>query len=106
MAPAASGRLIRKMARQPTVSISQPPSTGPIAAIVAPTEAQMPIARPRASPEKLAPRIARLLGIKTAAPTPCRPRPISSKVRLGAKAQAMEAAANSAVPKTSIRARP
>ena len=52
---AASGRLIRKIARQPTVSISQPPSTGPIAAAIAPAGAQKPTARLRARPSKLAP---------------------------------------------------
>ena len=94
------------MARQPTVSISQPPSTGPPAAITAPIEAQMPVARPRASPVKLAPRIARLLGIRIAAPTPCAARAASSSARLGASAQASDASANKAVPPTSRRWRP
>ncbi len=106
MAPAANGRLIRKIARHPTTSISQPPRTGPIADITAPIEAHMPMARPRASPEKLAPRIARLLGIRMAAPMPCNPRPASSKVRPGAAAQRIEAAANRTVPPASSLTRP
>ena len=48
----------------------QPPSTGPIAPPMAPTADQVPTARPRASPEKLLPRIARLLGRRSAAPVP------------------------------------
>ena len=51
-APAASGRLTRKIARQPTRSISQPPSTGPMAPAMALAAAQTPIARPRATPSK------------------------------------------------------
>jgi len=42
--------LIRKIARQPTVSISQPPSTGPKPAAIAPLAAQTPTARLRAAP--------------------------------------------------------
>ncbi len=53
MAAAASGRLIRKTNRQLPASISQPPSTGPNAPAAAPTAAQIPIARPFASPAKL-----------------------------------------------------
>ena len=106
IAPVARGRFIRKIERHPTVSMSQPPSTGPTAPITAPMDAQMPIARPRASPEKAAPRIARLLGMSNAAPTPCRLRPTSNHGRLGASAQAIEAPPNIAVPKIRRRTRP
>ena len=45
-------------------------SVSAFAPITAPMEAHNPIARPRASPEKEAPRIARLLGKSNAAPMP------------------------------------
>src|SRR6516164_7111111 len=53
IAPIAGGRLIKKIERHPTTSINQPPKTGPTAAITAPIDAQMPTARPRASPKHL-----------------------------------------------------
>ena len=105
-AAAAIGRLIAKIARQLTVSISQPPRRGPIAPAAAPTAAQVPMARPRASPEKLAPRIARLFGISTAAPIPCNTRPASSQLSVGATAQRIEAAAKIPTPIISARRRP
>ena len=105
-APPARGRLIRKITRQPTVSISQPPSTGPSAPIAAPVAAQMPIARPLPAPLNVAPRMARLFGRSMAAPAPCTALPASSTARLVAQEQASEAAANSTVPAISIRRRP
>jgi hypothetical protein len=41
-----------KIARQPTVSISHPPTSGPIAAVIVVLAAQVPIARPRSSPNR------------------------------------------------------
>src|SRR6516165_11800700 len=67
--PRARGKLRRKIERHPTPSISQPPTTGPIAPAMAPAAAQVPTARPLASPENDDPRMARLVGIKRAAPT-------------------------------------
>src|SRR5580704_17324248 len=55
-AAAANGILRRNIDRQPTVSMSHPPSTGPPAPITAPIDAQIPTACPRASPEKEPPR--------------------------------------------------
>ena len=60
---------------QPTPSTSQPPSIGASAPEIAPTAAQVPTARPRASPVKEALRVARLLGSSIAAPSPCSARP-------------------------------
>jgi len=71
---------MKKMIRQPTISTSQPPATGAAAPARAPTAAQVPMARPRASPLNSLPRMARLLGISRAAPTPWSPRPASSPV--------------------------
>ena len=62
------------MTGQPTVSTSQPPSSGASAPAIAPAAAQVPTARPRASPVKAALKMARLLGISIAAPSPCSAR--------------------------------
>jgi hypothetical protein len=72
----------------------------------APVAAQMPIARPFGSPEKVMPRMARLLGIRTAAPTRCSSREARSTLRVGASAQPSEATANKAVPAISMSRRP
>ena len=105
-AATASGRFNRNIDGQPMVSISQPPSTGPIAAAMAPAAAQRPMARPRASPEKAPPRMARLLGSRIAAPIPCTPRPSRSQPMEGAKAHVADARANRVTPLTSNRRRP
>ncbi len=97
---------MRKIARQPTVSTSQPPITGPSAPVIAPAAAQVPIARPRSSPENPAPRMARLDGISSAAPTPWTARPASNSPRLGASAQASEARLNSISPAANTCFRP
>jgi len=101
----------RRHARVGRASSSQittrhPPRTGPAAPITAPIDAQIPIARPRASPEKELPRIARLFGIKSAAPVPWMPRAKNNQGRLGARAQATEAMPKSKVPATRRRTRP
>ena len=46
-APTATGRLMKKIARQLTYSVRTPPTTGPIASASAETPAQVPIALPR-----------------------------------------------------------
>ena len=46
-APAATGRLMKKIACQPTCSVRKPPTTGPIESARAETPAQVPIALPR-----------------------------------------------------------
>src|ERR1700731_991661 len=51
IAAQASGMLRRNISRQPTTSISQPPSTGPVALPIELAADQVPTARPRASPE-------------------------------------------------------
>ncbi len=86
------------MARQPTTSISQPPTNGPMAPATEPAAAQMPMALPRASPEKLLPRMARLVGISIAAPTPCNTRAAINHGRPGAAAHSSDAAANKPTP--------
>ena len=80
------------------MSISQPPASGPSAPKTAPAAAQVPTARPRASPLNPAPRRARLAGISRAAPIPCAARAASSQAKPGASAQASEAALKIAMP--------
>src|SRR6266481_7078423 len=58
-APAAIGKLRRKIVRHPTVSTTHPPIMGPKAPARAPAAAQVPIARPRASPVNAPPSMAR-----------------------------------------------
>src|ERR1700692_29848 len=68
-APAAIGAWIKKIVRHPTVSTIHPPTMGPKTPARAPTAAQVPMARPRASPLNAPPRMARLLGVSSAAPS-------------------------------------
>jgi len=56
------------------------------------------MARPRASPEKLLPRIARLAGISIAAPTPCSTRASINHGSPGTAAHSSDAAANKPTP--------
>src|SRR5665213_2430579 len=67
---AAKGRLIKKTHRHETFCTSQPPSTGPIAAVIAVKPDQVPMARPRSFSENDALIRARLPGTSRAAPTP------------------------------------
>src|ERR1700716_3697478 len=78
-AAAAIGTLRRKIVRHPTVSTTHPPRMGPKAPARAPAAAQVPIARPRASPVNAPPRMARLLGMSSAAPSPCSARAARSQ---------------------------
>src|ERR1700686_1718442 len=97
-APAAIGGLRRKIVRHPTVSTTQPPTTGPNAPARAPAAAQVPIARPRASPVNPPPRMARLFGRSSAAPNPCSARAARSHGSDGAPAHITEAQVNVAIP--------
>ena len=78
----ASGTLIQKMPRQPTVSTSQPPTSGPIAVVTPGRPDHTPIALPRSSAANDAEMIARLPGVSSAARRPAargrRPAPRSS----------------------------
>ncbi len=66
----ASGTFRRKIARHDTWSTKKPPSTGPMAEVSAPAPAHIPIARLRSCWSKVAPSIARLAGMSSAAPIP------------------------------------
>ena len=69
-APTATGRLMKKIARQLTYSVSAPPTTGPIESARAETPAQMPIALPRSAAGKVCVMIESVAGIISAAPMP------------------------------------
>ena len=94
------------MALQLPRSMSQPPITGPIAPMAAPVAAQIPMARPLDSPEKVCPRMARLFGMSIAAPMPCSSRHTKKTGSPGANAQPREASANNAVPMIRSRRNP
>ena len=66
----ASGRLIKNTARQEACSISQPPMTGPMPAVIAVNPDHVPIACPRFASSNEALIIARLPGTSSAPATP------------------------------------
>ena len=98
--------LIRKIARQLTASISQPPTSGPTAAATPPSADQAPIARPRSSGWKLASMIARLPGVSRAPPMPWITRAAIRTSMFGATAQRADAPTNQITPRLKIRRRP
>ncbi len=75
IAPAATGRLMKKIDCQETCSTSTPPSTGPIASASAETPAQVPIACPRSCGGNVFVMIDSVAGIISAAPMPWAARP-------------------------------
>ena len=67
---AAGGRLMKNAQRQDACSTSQPPRTGPMAAVIAVKPDHVPMACPRLFSSNDVPMIARLPGTRSAAPTP------------------------------------
>ena len=96
----------KKIARQETSSVSQPPSSGPSASAIADTPAQVPIALPRSSGGNALEMIERVPGIMNAAPTPCTAREATSQPSLGAKPIVADASENTTTPNRNIRRRP
>ncbi len=70
IAPAAMGRLRKKIDCQLTVSTRKPPTTGPIASAIAETPAHVPIALPRSCGGKALVMIESVIGIISAEPQP------------------------------------
>ena len=97
---------MKNTARQEIVSTSHPPSTGPIAAVMALKPDQVPMARPRSSSANELLMIARLPGTRNAAPIPWTARAAISCPMLEANPQAAEATAKIATPITKILRRP
>ncbi len=102
----ASGRLMRKIHRQLAWSIRTPPTKGPIADATPPRPDQAPIARARSLGPNEPWIIARLPGVSSAPPTPCRIRAAMRTSAVGARPHSRLAAAKSTVPSTNIRRRP
>ena len=105
-APAATGRLRKKIARQLTCSASAPPTTGPSARARAETPAQVPIARPRSCGGNVFEMIERVPGIMNAAPTPWTARLATSQPWVGARPIVALETANTTTPNRNMRRRP
>ncbi|OIQ63332.1 hypothetical protein GALL_551270 [mine drainage metagenome] len=94
-----TGRLIQKIARQPSASTSSPPSVGPATNATPDIPAHRPMARARRrASTKACRRMASELGSSAAAPTPCATRAALSQVRFGERAHSSEASTNTTRP--------
>ena len=94
----ATGRFRKNAQRHERCSISQPPRTGPKAVVIALAADHVPMARPRSCSGNDALKMARLPGTRSAAPTPCTARAITSCRTSRASPQALDAAAKSTIP--------
>ena len=104
---APSGTLIAKIAGQPSVWVSTPPSSAPEEAPSPPTAAHRPRPRLRSGPSGSAEvMIERVAGATIAPPKPCRARAAISSVRESATAHASDDRVNSATPTRNTRRRP
>jgi hypothetical protein len=92
------GRLRRKINLQDQACMSQPPTTGPMAANTVVHPDQLPMARPRSFSGKDAERMERPWGISSAAPIPWIARVAMSWPRENEAAHPTEARAKSATP--------
>ena len=106
MAPAATGRLMKKIACQPTCSVRKPPTTGPIDSARAETPAQVPIALPRSEAGKALVTIESVAGIISAAPMPWTAREAISISELTARPAVAEVRAKITTPSRNIDRRP
>ncbi len=97
---------MKKMPRQSPAPASTPPSPGPRIVVIVVTADHVPIARPRSASLKLALIRARLPGTMSAPPTPWAARAAIRSGTLGARPQAREARAKSAIPSPKISRRP
>ena len=89
---AISGRLTQKIARQEVRPIRAPPPAGPSTVAIPVQAVQVPTARPRAAPSKVAATIASEPGTSSAPATPCRARAPIRNSAVGAIAQSAEVA--------------
>ena len=102
-----SGTLTRKTARQPSASVSTPPSTQPEAPPPAAAAVHHATARRRSAGSANATvSRASAAGAASAAPTPCTPRLATSTAGEFASPQERDAAPNSARPSANRRRRP
>ncbi len=100
------GTVMKKTALQEKDSTSQPPSHGPSAAIPPEIPAHSPMALPRCSSVKQTFIIARLCGIISAEPIPCKAWNIIRYVIVWANPESMAPVMNIMMPKMKIRFRP
>jgi hypothetical protein len=105
-AAAPSGRLTRKIARQPIHAIRRPPSEGPSAVPTADIVPRSPIAAPVLSFATVSPTNAIVSASMTAAPRPCSARAATSIQSVGARPHRAEAAVNTMMPALSSLLRP
>jgi hypothetical protein len=91
---------------QEACSINQPPSTGPIAEVIAVKPDQIPIALPRRSGGNVALIIAKLPGMSKAPPIPWIDRAQISCCTLGDNPHQTDARVNKVTPIVKIRRRP
>src|SRR5665213_2046964 len=89
---APNGRLMKNAHLQDACCTSQPPNTGPIAAVMDVKPDQVPIARPLSASEKLTLISAKLPGTSSAPPIPCTPRAITNGHTPGASPHHADAA--------------
>ncbi len=101
-----SGRLIVKAHRQLYEVASQPPSSGPTAAIPPIIDPQMPNATARSRPVKTVFTVDSVAGMIIEAPTPCAKRAAISSAPFPARAASRLASMNTTVPRTKSRRRP
>ncbi len=106
MVMAPSGTFTRNAHRQLANCTSHPPTNGPMAEATPPSPDHEPIALPRSSGRNDAWIIARLPGVSSAPPTPCRTRARMSCSGDCASPQAAEAMVNHVTPMTKMRRRP
>src|SRR5215469_9887335 len=96
----ASGKFRKNTQRQVECSISQPPITGPTAAVIAEKPDQVPIACPLVFSGNVAVISARLPGTSRAAPSPCIERAKTKILILLERPHHAEATAKIATPPT------
>lgn len=101
-----NGTLIQNAQCHEKDEVSQPPRTGPTAAIEPIVEPHTAKAMPRSGPRKVALSSASVVGRIIEPPTPCRARAAMSHVPLGAKAHNTLATMNTTRPAASTRRRP
>ncbi len=100
MAAMANGTGRANTKRHPQVSTRTPPKKGPRAAAIPVSPDHAPMADARSSGTKQDSMMARLPGVSSAAPTPCRTRAAINQPTVGAAAQAIDANANHPTPST------
>ena len=98
MAASPIGTLTQKIQCQSRPSVTAPPTSGPLAMATPAMPPQIPTMAPRRAGGNAAVRMVRLSGMMVAAPRPWTARAATSRPAVGARAQAADAAVNSANP--------